>query len=217
MTDAALRDLAARAASGDGSARRALGGPARAQARDILAEDRFHDGHHGEGLLHGLFVRLGDWLEALTGALPGGAVSGYLLLAVVAAATAWVVGSLIARRRRRAGLGTGGAASVAAGAADLGPDELERRAADAERAGDLDAAVRLRFAAGLLRLDRADAIALHPSLTTGEIGRRLRSPRYDALARTHDAVAYGGRHAEDADAAAARDQWPAVVGEARRR
>jgi hypothetical protein len=216
VTDAALRDLAARAASGDGSARRALGGPARAQARDILAEDRFHDGHHGEGLLHGLFVRLGDWLEALTGALPGGAVSGYLLLAVVAGATAWIVVSLIARRRRTAS-GPGGAASVAGAAADLGPDELERRAADAERAGDLDAVVRLRFAAGLLRLDRADAIALHPSLTTGEIGRRLHSPRYDALARTHDAVAYGGRHAQDADAAAARDQWPAVVGEARRR
>jgi hypothetical protein len=217
VTDAALRELAARAANGDGSARRALTGPARAQARDILAADRFHEGHHHAGPLHGLFVALGDWLGGLVRGLPAGGVTGLVLLAGLVLAGAWVVATLLGRRRARARAGAMSAAGVDGLPAGAGAEELERRAAEAERIGDLDAAVRLRFAAGLLRLDGAQAIELHPSLTSGEVGRRLRSPRYDALARTHDAVAYGGRHAAGEDAAAAREQWPAVVGEARRR
>jgi hypothetical protein len=217
VSDAVLRELAARAASGDGAARRTLSGEARAQARDILAEDRFRTGRHHEGLLHGLFVQLGDWLEAIDGALPGGSVTGRLLLVAVVAAVAGVVASAVgARRRRRAAERVAGPGDVP-GAAHQGPAELERRAGEAERAGDLDGAVRLRFAAGLLRLDRAGAIALRPSLTSGEVGRTLRSPRYDGLATTHDAIAYGGRHAADDDAATARETWPVVVGEARRR
>ena len=203
--------------SGDGTARRALTGEARAQAREILAQDRFKDGHHHEGLLHGVFVTLGDWLEALTNALPGGPVTGWLLLvALVVAGDRDLVNAIGARRRRRAAARVAGPGDVP-GAAQLGPAELERRALEAERAGDLDGAVRLRFAAGLLRLDAIHAIELRPSLTSGAVGRTLGSERYDDLAETHDAIAYGGRHAADHDAAAAREEWPAIVGEARRR
>jgi hypothetical protein len=218
VTDAALRDLAARAASGDGSARRALSAEARGQARDILAEDRFHaGGRRHEGLLHRVFVWLGDRLEDAGAALPGGRVVGWLLLVAVATAlTAAVVSWVSARRRRRAAARRVPGPSDVPGAAALGPAELERRAAQAERDGDLDAAVRLRFAAGLLRLDAAHAITLHPSLTSGDVGRLIASPRYDHLAATHDAIAYGGHHAADADAQAARAGWPAVVGQARR-
>jgi hypothetical protein len=217
VTDAALRDLAARAASGDGAARRALTGEARAQAREILAQDRFKGGHHHGGLLHGVFVTLGDWLESFTNALPGGPVTGWLLLvAMVAAGAGVVVNGIGARRRRRAAARVAGPGDVP-GAAQLGPAELERRALEAERAGDLDGAVRLRFAAGLLRLDAIHAIDLRPSLTSGAVGRTLHSQHYDDLAATHDAIAYGGRHAGDDDAATAREQWPVVVGEARRR
>ena len=216
MTDAALRDLAARAASGDGSARRALGARAREQARDILAQDRFHAGQHHEGPLHKAFVWLGDRLEDAGAALSGGPVLGWLILAAIAAAlTAAVLTWATARRRRRDASRVPGPADVP-GAAALGPAELERQAAEAERTGDLDAAIRLRFAAGLLRLDAAEAIALRPSLTSGDVGRLLRSPRYDDLATTHDAVAYGGRHAAPPDAEAARDDWPLVVREGRR-
>jgi hypothetical protein len=217
VTDAALRDLAARAASGDGSARRALSAEARGQARDILAEDRFHaGGRRHEGLLHRVFAWLGDRLEDAGAALPGGPVVGWLLLvAAVTVLTAAVVSWVSARRRRAAADRVPGPSDVP-GAAALGPAELERRAADAERDGDLDAAVRLRFAAGLLRLDAARAITLHPSLTSGDVGRLIASSRYDDLAATHDAIAYGGHHAAEADAQAARAGWPAVVGEARR-
>ncbi|HWH95071.1 MAG TPA: hypothetical protein VNT03_14510, partial [Baekduia sp.] len=221
VSDAALRDLAARAASGDDSARRALTGEARAQARDILAEGRFHEGRHGEGPLHGLFVTLGDWLEALLRAMPGGTVSGWVFLVVVIAlvvaalalaATAWAHD-----RARRAAAGRIPGPGDVPGAAAAGPTELERRAEAAEQSGDLDAAIRLRFAAGLLRLDAAHAIELRPSLTSGDVGRALRSRRYDVLAATHDAVAYGGHHAGEHDAATARTEWPALVEEARRR
>jgi hypothetical protein len=214
VSDAALRELAARAASGDGSARRALSGQARAQARDILAQGRFHEGAHRDGLLHGIFVRFGNWLESLLGAVPGGRIGGWVLLALLVAAVTILVGVVVRRRGRSWEVGPPGVAEAERVA---GPDELERRAADAERAGDLDAAVRLRFAAGLLRLDRAQAIELRPSLTSGEVGRALRSADYDAVARTHDAVTYGGRRADGEDAAHAREAWPAIVGEARRR
>ncbi|WCB91684.1 hypothetical protein DSM104299_00357 [Baekduia alba] len=221
MSDAALRDLAARAASGDGSARGSLTGEARAQARDILAEDRFHAGKHGEGPLHALFVRLGDWLEALVHAMPGGSVSGGVVLGSLVALAVTVVALTVtawfrARARRAAAARVAGPGDVP-GAAAAGPAELERQATAAEQAGDHDAAIRLRFAAGLLRLDAAQAIALRPSLTSGDVGRALKSDRYDALADTHDAVAYGGHHAGADEAAEARADWPAVVGEARRR
>jgi hypothetical protein len=214
VSDAALRDLAARAAAGDGRAREQLGGAARAQARDILAQDRFQSSHRGANPVRDLLAHVGDWVREITAVTPGGPGIDLLILALTVAAVASVAASLVARRRAREGT-DGGRRVVAPGR--IGPDELERRAAQAERDGDLDAAVRLRFQAGLLRLGDARAIELRPSLTSGEIARQLRSARFDGLARTHDAVAYGGRPAAAADAEQACDDWPAVVGEARRR
>jgi len=215
VSDAALRDLAARAAAGDGRAREQLTGAAREQARDILAQDRFSASHRGGNPLRDLLSHVGDWVRELTAITPGGPGIDLLLLALLVAGAATVAASFAGRRRPRAGAGRGrGVADPAA--AWIGPQELERRAAQAERDGDLDAAVRLRFQAGLLRLDDARAIELRPSLTSGEIARHLRSARFDGLARTHDAVAYGGRPAVADDAARAREEWPAVVGEARR-
>ena len=218
MTDAALRDLAARAATGDGAARDQLAGAARAQARDILAEDRFHTAKAHEGPLHGVFDWLGDRLRDLAGGAPGGTAFGWVVLAAIALALAAILATWLGTRRRRAAAATTGRgrplgldATTAAS-----PSELERRADAAERSGDLDTAVRLRFTAGLLRLDAVHAIDLQPSLTSGDVGRAIASSRYDALATTHDAVAYGGRHATDGDATTAREAWPEVVREARR-
>jgi hypothetical protein len=102
-----------------------------------------------------------------------------------------------------------------AGEEGLDPDELERRAEEAERRGDLDAALRLRFRAGLARLDDAGVVRLRPGLTNAAVGRTLHSPRFDALAGHFDEVAYGGRAATDADVATARSTWPGVVEAAR--
>jgi hypothetical protein len=207
-----LRDLAARAAHGDRGAEARLATAARREARDILAEGRFREVHHHDNVVRRALSTLGDWISSIN--ITGGSVPDWLFFGVLALLIALVAGSFVVRRRPRSRLG---AARVAPGG-DGAPDaaELERRAAQAERDGDFDAAVRLRFAAGLLRLGTAGAIEPRPSLTTGDVARRLRSPRFDTLAETHDAVAYGGRHADEPTAAHARSEWPVVVKEAGR-
>ena len=107
----------------------------------------------------------------------------------------------------RAGTGDAGVArtrrrrSAGGDRADDGedPDALERAADEAERDGDLDRAVRLRFRAGLLRLGDRGAIRYRPSVTTGEVRRTLDSRRFDDLAGTFEAVTYGGRAADRPD------------------
>ena len=97
------------------------------------------------------------------------------------------------------------------------PAELERLADEAERRGDLEIALRLRFRAGLLRLGRARAVAAASvALRTREARRALRNPRFDRLARDFDEVVYGGRAPRPEDVAAARSEWPRVLAEARR-
>ncbi len=96
------------------------------------------------------------------------------------------------------------------------PAELERLADEAERRGDLEIALRLRFRAGLLRLGRARALPLRPSLRTREARRALGSARFDRLARDFDEVVYGGRPPSEVDVEAARSEWPQVVAEAQR-
>src|SRR5262249_16511503 len=97
------------------------------------------------------------------------------------------------------------------------PDALERAADEAERDGDLDRAVRLRFRAGLLRLGDRGAIAYRPSVTTGGIRRVLGSRTFDELAQTFEAVTYGGQAAQHPDVDAARREWPRVLEETKRR
>ena len=62
----------------------------------------------------------------------------------------------------------------------------------------LEPALRLRFRAGLLRLDARGAIEYRPSISTREVRRKLRSEDFDALAVTFDDVVYGGRPPADA-------------------
>ena len=67
--------------------------------------------------------------------------------------------------------------------AELDPKTLERQADAAEASGDLEAALRLRFRAGLLRLDRRGAIEFRPSISTHEVRRAVRSEDFDAARR----------------------------------
>jgi hypothetical protein len=135
---------------------------------------------------------------------------GLALLGVLVVAAAVGVAILIASRR---GAGPPRPAHAGGRRERDDPDALERAAEEAERAGDYEAAVRLRFRAGLLRLDALGAIRLAPSLTAGQAARGLRLDDFDVLARDFDAVAYGARHV-DADAArVARAGWSRVLEE----
>jgi hypothetical protein len=89
-----------------------------------------------------------------------------------------------------------------------------RRGDAAAAAGDLEAALRLRFRAGLLRLDARGAIDFRPSISTIEVRRRLHDDDFDALAETFDDVVYGGRPPAADDLAAARERWPRVIEDA---
>lgn len=96
------------------------------------------------------------------------------------------------------------------------PDALEAAAAEAERSGDPSAALRLRFRAGLLRLDERGAIMFRPSLTTNEVRTLLGSETFEDLASVFEEVAYGERKAEADEVAEAREAWQRLLREERR-
>ncbi|HEX6312946.1 MAG TPA: DUF4129 domain-containing protein [Acidimicrobiia bacterium] len=185
---------------------------ARDQARDILDQRRYEPAdvpRPFEGVLEWLGDRLrpaGDLLDRLLSSWPGRAA---LLTGLVALVT--VVAVTIARRRGVGAAVRSGSARGGIGEGRRDPAELERAADEAERWGDLDRALRLRFRAGLLRLDATGAIRFRPSLTSGEVRRRLHQPAFDELAVTFDEVAYGGRPASPADVSRARDGWTRVL------
>jgi hypothetical protein len=191
---------------------------ARDQARDILGGRRYKPAdvpRPFEGALDWLGDRLrpiGDFFSRVTESPAGKVVLAALLAGAVA-----LVALLVARRRAAAGV-TGREGRRRASPDDhADPDRLEREADAAERRGDLDVALRLRFRAGLLRLDRTGAISFRPSITTGQVARRLRLRDFDDLAITFDAVAYGGRHASATDVRSARSGWPRVLDQAAQR
>ena len=192
---------------------------ARRVAEEILAEPRFHPNRPPRPFA-GFFRRLGElivdpvirffsWIGDL---LPSVGTPPWLAMAAAVVIVAAAVTLRLSAGRGREHRTLGGRA---AGDDRLGPDELERRADEAERRGDLDAALRLRFRAGLARLDAAGVVRLRPGLTNTAVSRTLRSPRFDGLAVDFDEVAYGGRPATESDLHTARSTWPTVLETAR--
>jgi hypothetical protein len=187
---------------------------ARTEARRVLHERRFR-GSAVPRPFHGALVWLGEKFAPVTRAfdrlvrhIPGGGWTFWIVLAAIVVAASATLAGKAARRR--------GALEIERSVpgerqARLDPRELEREADEAEAAGDVARALRLRFRAGLLRLGRARVVPLRLSLTSGEARRIIRLPEFDALARTHDEVVYGGRVAESADVAAARERWPRIL------
>ncbi len=189
---------------------------ARDRARRILSNHRYQPAklpRPFKGPLQWIADRL-DGLSPVWDALARFFASplGWVVAILVAGAVAAWVATRIASRPGVGPAATGNAADDAL--AGLDADALERAAADAEKSGDLDLALRLRFRAGLLRLDAAGVIELRPSLTSGQAARRLRLRTFDELAMAFDAVTYGGRPATKPDTDAARTEWPHVVAEA---
>ena len=93
-----------------------------------------------------------------------------------------------------------------------GSDALNRDAEDAERRGDRNGALRLRFLAGLAHLRERGRLRDPARLTTSALRTQLASPDFDPLAQRFEAVAYGGQEATVADLTDARERWPRVIG-----
>ena len=198
---------------------------AREQARDVLAQRRFAPNELPSPLRR-VRERIGDALRQggrplqsiydwVAGWFPGGPpVLIALLAGAILASTAALVTRGVARRRQVAG-GTGAALALGADAARRpSAAHLRRQAEDAERGGDLDAALRLRFRAGLVDLHMRELIELRPALTNHELLRAVPSATLADLVDGFEAVAYGGREADAEDVDRARDGWPRVVEEA---
>jgi hypothetical protein len=190
----------------------------REQARHILHGRKFR-GTKTPAPFKGVLQAIGHFFNRLLSPVGGpvgrfvvrvwATVVGRLFVGVIVLTIVFLVTMALARRRSVRAVARrrrhGGRIE------DEDPDALERQADDAERAGDLDRALRLRFLAGLARLHQAGAVRLPRTITTGAVGRQLKSPVFDDLGRTFDAVAYGGRPVTTDDVAAARDGWPRVL------
>jgi hypothetical protein len=196
-----------------GAASEPTAAQARAQAHDIL-ESRRYTGTTVHGPFRGVLDRIGEaarkvgeLVPSLDRRIPGGRFVVWVLLVAIVAAFAWLLATRTGRRRAAA---VETAASAAPGRRES-PAALERRAEAAEREGDYAAALRLRFRAGLLRLDARGLIEYRPSIATGTVARALRSPDFDRVAEDFDEIVYGGRAATEADARASREGWAAVT------
>jgi len=186
---------------------------ARNAARHILSGRQYRNAPTPRPLRHQLSW-LGDRVHSVTDWI--GQVLSHvpplLLLLFGLTVVAVLIAFVVAKARARRGSPDArGRSRVAREDETEDPGELERAADAAEQAGHLDQALRLRFRAGLLRLGDRGAIQYRPSVTTTEVRRVLGSETFDELARTFDAVAYGGRDAEPPDLDTARREWPRVV------
>lgn len=186
---------------------------ARAEARRILSERRFKPSRTPRPL-RGVLRRLGSWIRPVVE--PVGRLwsemsenfLGRLMLVIAVIGLAALTSIRLIRRRSAAGVAP---RSREPRRRQEDPAELERRADQAEREGHLELAFRLRFRAGLLRLDHAGLVPYRLSTTTGQLTRTVHSPTFQALATAFDEIAYGGRPAAPADLEAARAGWPRVL------
>jgi heme exporter protein D len=192
---------------------------ARREAQHILSGGRFKSSSTPRPL-RGPLKWLADRLDTVFGPIGRflARIPTFVWWIVAAALVAFVVWMIVRVRQRRIARAPEDAKRRAPTRDTReDPDALEREADEAERGGDLERAVRLRFRAGLLRLGDRGAIRYRPSVTTGEVRRTLRSARFEGLAGTFEEVTYGGRAADPPDVTAARREWPRVLEESVRR
>jgi Domain of unknown function (DUF4129) len=188
---------------------------AREEARRILAEDRFHETELPRPLRRPL-EWLGDRLEPIWELVepivePLSEVSWLVWLALAVAVllvVMWLAARLVHQRGPAAPRVRTGS-SVEEESADAAT--LERLADAAERAGELERALRLRFRAGILRLVERRQLDDPEVVTTGSLARTYRSEPFSAGARAFEEVVYGRRAPTPEDVRRVREGWQAVL------
>jgi hypothetical protein len=97
----------------------------------------------------------------------------------------------------------------------IDPADLEARADRLALDGDYAASFRLRFEAGLIRLESLGLIAGQRTRTDAELTDRIGSAAFDHLARRHEAITFAAQPASERDDEQAKSDWPHVPQEAR--
>jgi hypothetical protein len=222
---ARLRALAQNASVGrDPAGAAPTPGAAREQARDVLAQRRFQR-TKVPSPLRNVRKRVGEALRSagrpfaaalrwVAQTVPGGRPVLWALLATaVLALAAFLAGRSGARPDEADGR------DDACGDAEqrMSAARLRQEAERAERRGDLEEALRLRFRGGLVELDARQLIKLRPALTNRELLGAVPSPTLAELVDAFEAVACGGRAADEDDLRSARDGWARVPSEAEMR
>ncbi len=206
-------------------------GAARQQAHQILSQPPYTTTTQSTprplaGVLHAIGHFVDDvfgpvyrWIDAhIFHAVSAGFVNifggwaGYAAMGL-AVISGVVIALLLVRRRTRIAARTD---IVPTSVDGVGPAELEAEADRLAAAGDFGGALRLRFEAGLLRLEAAALVSNARVHTGAQVAAHLGSPTFDELERRHEAVAYAASPASEVDVTHARDGWPRVVAEARR-
>jgi hypothetical protein len=156
---------------------------------------------------HHLFHPVGRWFTTDIG------LSWPVVVLAIALVVGFAIGVIAMRRRARIGF-----EEVDGGREFEGEDprRLEELARQAEAAGDLRAAIRLRFRAGVADLDNLGVISRGPTRTTAQIAGVLSSAEFETLAADLEAIVYGGVAATQEQASSARSTWPVVISEAER-
>jgi hypothetical protein len=157
---------------------------------------------------HHLFHPVGNWLTSDIG-LPWP-----VTVLAIALVVGVVVGVVMIRRRPKLDFEEIGSAGQLA---NEDPMRLEELALQAERAGDLRAAVRLRFRAGVADLEKLGLINRGVTRTTRQLSDLLGSAEFDVLAEDLESIVYGGATATPEHAEVARSGWPVVKLEAERK
>ena len=219
--EAVVRARLETVATGNGSTIERSSDRLREDAGEILAQSRFEREPDIPRPLRGVLEWLGGVLETVFGPIvstignlvvdliefvPGGAVTLWALASVIVLVA--FVAVVERSARRRASVDVEHRASVAT---TLRPAALEREAEEAEGRGDLDRALRLRFLAGLLRLEDKRVISTARFATSAEVARRLNSPDFDDVAQLFDEVVYGRRPAKPADLEATRTTFDRLL------
>jgi hypothetical protein len=155
-------------------------------------------------LEHHPFHAVGSWFSLSFGS------SWPAVVLAVAGLAGVAVGFILIRRRQRPDLQreTSGQQMTSDD-----PRRFEDLAQRAEASGDLEGAIRLRFRAGILRLERLGAVDRSGTRTNSEISRTLRSATFDTLAADLESIVYAGESATRDQADESRSGWPVLVSE----
>lgn len=180
----------------------------RAEAERILSQAEYRvettTSERISAWIRDLWFRFLDFLDSVAGLVGGPIVLGSILVATVVVVSILIARNLGKRRAREMDERIRREHALARGA---DPGRLEEAADLAAERGEIGEAVRLRFRAGLLRLDEAGLIRFRPGLTSAEITDSLQSPVFESLAIRFDEIVYGHQSATAEDDEIAQNGW----------